>query len=348
MVGGMSTMGAFSAVGPCAAVDVGSNSVRLLVVDAHGHRLTRTLATTRLATGVDRTGRFDDDALARTLDALAEARRTWEALGADRRVAIAATSAVRDAVDRGRFLDGAAQVTGVPPAVLSGDDEAALAFEGATNGLAAPRPVAVVDVGGGSTELVVGDAAGTVLGAVSMQLGCVRITERHLAHDPPTRRECDAAATDVDAVVDAATRRLAERGIDVRATTTLVAVAGTATTLAALHLGLDRYEEERIHGTDLPVDALEDLRDRLLAMPSSGRAHLGPMQPGRADVIHGGAVVLAAVARRVGVTHVRVSERDGLDALAERVRAAHRAPDVPPAQGLRDRTRPQHAAGPTA
>lgn len=315
-----------TAVGPCAAVDVGSNSVRLLVVDADGRRLTRTLATTRLATGVDATGHLDDAALARTLDALAEARATWEGLGADGRVAIAATSAVRDASDRDRFLDGAERVTGVRPVVLSGDEEAALAFAGATAGVAAARPAAVVDVGGGSTELVLGDADGRLAGGVSMQLGCVRITERHLAHDPPTGVEREAAARDVAAVVDAAARDLAARGVDVGRTAALVAVAGTATTLAALHLGLDRYEEDRIHGAELPVDALEDLRDRLLSLPTSARARLGPMQPGRADVVHGGAIVLAAVARRVGVARVLVSEQDGLDALAERVRREHPAP----------------------
>lgn len=295
---------------PRAAVDVGSNSVRVLVHDAAGERLTRVMEVTRLGTGVDRRGRLDDAALDRTLATIGRYHDLWRHHGVTDRVRIAATSAVRDASDRDRFFDGVRRRTGVDAEVLTGDEEARLAYRGATGAVDVPLPAVVLDIGGGSTELIVGGTAGA-----SMQLGCVRLTERHLAADPPAAGELDAARSDVVRRLDEADAVLAQQGARVADAASLVAVAGTATTLAALYLGLDDYEEDAIHGTRLPAAALGALTAELAAMPASARARLGPMQPGREDVIHGGALVLDAVVARYGFDEVVVSEADLLDGL---------------------------------
>lgn len=301
---------------PRAAVDVGTNSVRLLLVDADGHRVARELTITRLGYGVDRTGHLDDAALARTLDTIARYRERWQAAGVTDRVRIAATSAVRDAGDRDRFFDGVRERTGVDAEVLTGDEEAALSFAGAATAVEVAAPTAVIDVGGGSTELVVGDRRGEVAGAVSLQLGCVRLTERHLVGDPPSADEVAAARALVDERLDEADEVLADRGAALGAARSLVAVAGTATTLAALHLELPAYEEERIHATRVPTPALRALTDRLVGMSAAERGALGPVQPGREDVLHGGALVLSRVAERYGFDEIVVSEADILDGLA--------------------------------
>lgn len=303
--------------GSVAAVDVGTNSVRLLLLGADGERVTRELTITRLGYGVDRTGHLDDEALGRTLDTIARYHALWTQAGVTDRVRVAATSAVRDASDRDRFFDGVRRIAGVDAEVLSGDQEAALSFAGAAGAVEVDAPTAVVDVGGGSTELVVGDADGQVAGGISLQLGCVRLTERHLAGDPPSDAEVAAARAFVDERLDEADRVLAGQGADLAAARSLVAVAGTATTLAALHLGLDAYEEERIHATRVPTSALLALTERLVAMTSAQRAALGPVQPGREDVLHGGALVLSRVAQRYGFDEVVVSESDILDGLAK-------------------------------
>lgn len=301
---------------PRAAVDVGSNSVRLLVVDGAGRRLTRQLTITRLAAGVDRTGYLDDAALGRTLDTIARYRDLWVELGVDGPVHIAATSAVRDAADRARFFEGVRRVTGIDAEVLTGAEEAALSFAGAVAAVpVAAGPVAVVDIGGGSTELITGTVDGTVTASVSLQLGCVRLAERHLQADPPTATELDAARQLVDDQLARADAALTRSGGPLAEAATLIGVAGTATTLAALHAGLDRYEEDRIHGTRIPAPALAALTDRLAAMPTSLRARLGPMQPGREDVIHAGALILTATVARFGFDEVVVSEADSLDGL---------------------------------
>ncbi|GGI03765.1 Ppx/GppA phosphatase family protein [Egicoccus halophilus] len=301
---------------PRAAVDVGTNSVRLLVSDADGRRLARELTITRLGTGVDRTGVLDDDALHRTLTTIAGYREQWVAAGVTDRVRIAATSAVRDAGDRDRFFDGVRELTGVDAEVLTGEQEAALTYAGVLGALDVPTPAAVVDVGGGSTELVVGDVAGTVVGSVSLQLGCVRLAEHHLVSDPPTLVEWRAARATVDERLAEADAGLSVQHADLGGARTLVAVAGTATTLAALHLDLPEYLEERIHATRIPTPALLELTDRLARMTSAQRAALGPVQPGREDVLHGGALVLSRVAQRYGFADVVVSEADILDGLA--------------------------------
>jgi len=305
---------------PRAAVDVGSNSVRLLIVDPHGERVRRDMVITRLAAGVDATGHLDDAALERTLDTLVRFRDRWVEHGVDGRVRIAATSAVRDASDRQRFFDGVLAATGVQAEVLTGEEEAALAYSGATGAVDVPRPTAVIDIGGGSTELIVGDGSGQVAASVSLQLGCVRITERHLASDPVSADEVAAARGLIEVQLDHAETVLRRAGASLRDAASLVGVAGTATTLGALHLGLDRYDEDRIHGARIPAVALAALADRLTTMTAAERAALGPVQPGREDVIHGGALILTAALRRTGRQEVVISEADSLDGLADSVR----------------------------
>jgi exopolyphosphatase/guanosine-5'-triphosphate,3'-diphosphate pyrophosphatase len=310
--------------GHAAAVDVGSNSVRLLIVGVDGGRIRRDIVTTRLAAGVDATGRLDDEAIARTVTALADFRTTWEASGVPAaRVRITATSAVRDASDRDRFLEAVLDATGVSVEVITGSEEAALAFAGATGAIDLVHPCVVIDVGGGSTELVVGDAEGTLIGSVSMQLGCVRLTERDLHSDPASPSELGRATATVAGIVTDGLAVLAAQGVELHRLRSAVGVAGTATTLAALHLGLERYEEQRIHGTRVPLSALEALADRLAAMDVASRAALGPVQPGRAEVLHGGAIVLARTLRHLGLDTLAVSEADSLDAAAASVLARH-------------------------
>jgi exopolyphosphatase / guanosine-5'-triphosphate,3'-diphosphate pyrophosphatase len=298
-----------------AGVDVGSNSVRLLVADADGAPLERLMRITRLGAGVDETGRLDDAALDRTLAALREFREVWREHGADGRVRIAATSAVRDAADRDRFFAGVREATGVDAEVLSGEEEAALAHAGATGAVDVEEPAVVLDVGGGSTELVVGAPDGGVAGSVSLQLGCVRLTERLLAGDPPAPEELAAARDEIVVRLDEADARLAEQGASPRAASALIGVAGTSTTLGALHLGLEEYDPTRIHGTRVPTVAVRDLAVQLAGLPADQRAGLGPVQPGREDVLHGGALIIAAVLERYGFDELVVSESDSLDGL---------------------------------
>jgi exopolyphosphatase/guanosine-5'-triphosphate,3'-diphosphate pyrophosphatase len=301
---------------PRAAVDVGSNSVRLLVVDADGARVTREMTITRLGLGVDATGHLDDGSLARTLETIARYRDIWADAGVTDRIRIAATSAVRDASDRERFFAGVREVTGgIDAEVITGTEEAALAFAGAAGAVDVERPTAVIDIGGGSTELILGTPEGAVAGSVSLQLGCVRVTERHLHDDPPTPSQLEGARALVREQLDVADAVLGEQGVQLGGAVSLVAVAGTATTLGALHLELDAYREEAIHGCRVPAASLVRLVDELVAATSSERAALGPMQPGREDVIHGGALVLAGVVERYGFAEVVISEADNLDGL---------------------------------
>jgi exopolyphosphatase/guanosine-5'-triphosphate,3'-diphosphate pyrophosphatase len=305
--------------GAAAAVDIGSNSIRLLVLAADGRRVTRRIVTTKLAQGVDASGRLHDAAIARTVEALLDLRTVWEQAGVvtgASAVRIAATSAVRDATDRERFLAEVRRLVGVDVEVLTGEQEAALAFGGATRAVEVLAPTVVIDVGGGSTELVVGTSDGEIAGSVSLQLGCVRLTERDLASDPPAGSELAAAERTIAGIVDAGLADLVRQGVDLSGIRSAVAVAGTATTLAALHLGLPEYLEEAIHGAVVPLGAVEALAGRLLAMTVRARADLGPVQPGRAEVLHGGALVLARCLARLGRTEMHVSEADSLDALA--------------------------------
>lgn len=298
-----------------AAVDVGTNSVRLLVVDADGTSLAREMTITRLGQGVDERGRLDDEALARTLDTIGRYREVWEEFGVDDDVRVAATSAVRDAHDRDRFFDGVRRVAGVDAEVLSGEEEAAITYRGVIGALDLDRPVAVVDVGGGSTELIVGDGGGELAASISLQLGCVRLTERLLPSDPPSQAELAAAREEVRHQLDGAAEVLAERGADPADCRTLAGVAGTVTTLAALHLDLERYDRERVHGTRIPSAATTRLGRRLASMTADERSGLGPMASGREDVIVAGALVVEGVLERFGFAELVASEADILDGL---------------------------------
>lgn len=300
---------------PRAAVDVGSNSVRLLVAAGDGARITREMTVTRLATGVDRTGHLDDQALERTVRTIAGYRDVWRSHGVTDRVRITATSAVRDASDRDRFFEAVAAAVGIEAEMLSGEDEAALAFAGATAAVGLTGPTAVVDIGGGSTELIIGAADGQVAGSVSLQLGCVRLTERDLPDDPAPSEQLLSAQATIAEQLARADEVLAQQGVAMADATSLIAVAGTATTLGALHLELDEYLEERIHGIHLPASALHALASELATMSSAERAALGPMQPGREGVIHAGAMILSAIVQRYDVPEIVISESDSLDGL---------------------------------
>ena len=295
-----------------AALDCGTNSLRLLVADVDGATLTdvvRELRVVRLGEGVDRTGALSPAALDRTRAALADYATTVRGLGAER-TRMVATSATRDARNRDDFVAMVQDVLGAEPEVISGDEEAVLSFDGATRALPpGDGPFLVVDVGGGSTELVLGTAS--VEAAVSVDVGCVRLTERHLAGDPPTPAQLAAATADVDAalararaVVPAERARLA------------VALAGTATTVAAHALRLPAYEPERIHLSRFPADRFAAACDELLAMPRAARAALPYVHPGRVDVVGAGALVLRRAAEVLGWTEVLVSEADILDGIA--------------------------------
>lgn len=300
---------------PRAAVDSGTNSTRLLVVDATGAEVARRSTVTRLGQGVDATGRLDPDALQRTLDVIADYRARWVAAGVDAAdVRIAATSAVRDADNRDDYVDRVVELTGVRPEVITGEDEAALSYRGAVSRLEVTHPTLVCDVGGGSTELVVGDATG-VVAAHSMQVGSVRVTERCLADDPPIASQVRHARAMVDEALDAGVAALARDGADLSAVRTVAAVAGTATTIGALHAGLDDPADPAVHGHPVPASELADWADRLLGMTVADRAALPAVEAGREDVIAAGALVLDHVLRRSGADRVVVSLADNLDGL---------------------------------
>ena len=304
------------------AVDCGTNSIRLLVadIDPTTGALTdvlRRMEVVRLGYGVDRTGRIDPEAMARTLAMAGEYAGQCRDLGAER-VRFVATSASRDASNAAEFVSGVRAAFahyGVAPEVVSGDEEAALSFRGATGDLRAaaiPGPYLVVDLGGGSTELVRG--LGTVDSARSVDVGCVRLTERHLRSDPPTEAEVTAAVVDIDAAIDLAAERVELDGI-----ATLVGLAGSVTTVTAHALGLSTYQPERIHLAELTSGEVVAACEGLLAMTHDQRAGLGFMHPGRVDVIGAGALVWREVVRRlaaVGVDRVVTSEHDILDGIA--------------------------------
>ncbi|MGW1226953.1 Ppx/GppA phosphatase family protein [Streptomyces sp. NPDC002530] len=305
-----------------AAIDCGTNSIRLLVADADPAtgglvELDRRMEIVRLGQGVDRTGRLAPEALERTFAACRRYADVIKEHGAER-VRFVATSASRDAENRDEFVQGIHAILGVEPEVISGDQEAAFSFDGATRELAGrddlARPYLVVDIGGGSTEFVVGDDE--VRAARSVDIGCVRMTERHLVHDgvvtdPPTAAQADAIRADVAAALDlvAETVPLASAG-------TLVGLAGTVTTVAAIALGLEEYDSEAIHHSRVPVERVREIAARLLASTHGERAAIGAMHPGRVDVIISGALILLAVMERTGAHEVVVSEHDILDGIA--------------------------------
>ncbi|WP_347352481.1 exopolyphosphatase [Intrasporangium sp.] len=309
-----------------AAVDCGTNSIRLLVADLDPATRTlrdvvRRMEIVRLGQGIDRTGVIAPASMARTLAMTREYAAQCRSLGAVR-VRFVATSASRDARNADEFVDGvrAAFVEHwgqpVDPEVVSGDEEAALSFRGATGDLVASGvegPYLVVDLGGGSTEFVLGTVA--VEAERSVDIGCVRMTERHLVSDPPTRGEIDAATRDIDAAIDLAARVVPFRGV--RA---LVGLAGTVTTIAAHVLRLPGYDPAAIHLSRAPVGEVLAAAADLLHLTRAERAALPYMHPGRVDVIGAGALVWSRVVERVatvaGVDSVIASEHDILDGIA--------------------------------
>jgi len=293
-----------------AALDVGTNSTRLLVADVAGGAIVaehaREMVITRLGKGVDRTGRFDPAALARTLEVLAGYAATCRRLGVERR-RLVATSATRDAADRQVFLDGVRDLLGVEPEVLTGQAEAAAAYRGATAGLDGDQPTLVVDIGGGSTELILGDGT-TSRAMVSLDIGCVRLFERHLHGDPPTAAEVAALRADV-----AAHRARVAGVLDPAAASRVVGVAGTVTTVTAIALGLDTYDPRRIHRATVDASEIAAAADKLAAMTVAERAALPVMAKGREDVIAAGALLLDELVRRFELREVIASESDILD-----------------------------------
>ncbi|MFF2651775.1 exopolyphosphatase [Streptomyces sp. NPDC058045] len=305
-----------------AAVDCGTNSIRLLVADcdpATGQLtdLARRMEIVRLGQGVDRTGRLAPEALDRTFAACRDYAAVIKESGAER-IRFAATSASRDAENREVFVRGVLDILGVRPEVISGDQEAEFSFTGATRELAGrtdlERPYLVVDIGGGSTEFVLGDDR--VRAARSVDVGCVRMTERHLVHggkisDPPRPEEVDAIRADLAAALD----RAAET-VPLGEARTLVGLAGSVTTLAGIALGLDAYDSAAIHHSRLSRARVEEITHRLLASTHAERAAIPVMHPGRVDVIASGALVLLSIMERMGAEEVVVSEHDILDGLA--------------------------------
>lgn len=307
-----------------AAVDCGTNSIRLLVADLDGGRppvdVLRRMEIVRLGQGVDATGRLAPDALARTRTVLEEYAALIGSLAA-RRVRMVATSATRDATNAGSFREMVLDTLGVPPEVVSGEEEARLSFAGAVCDLppGAEAPYLVVDIGGGSTEFVRGAAAGPEA-VRSVNVGCVRMTERHLRSDPPTAAEIATATADVERAVDEAVREVSGG-----TSRTLVGLAGSVTTVTALALGLPAYDPVAVHHARVAYPAVAKLAADLLGMTRAQRLALPAMHPGRADVIGAGALILRIVMERVGASSVVASERDILDGLALSM-----APPAPP------------------
>ncbi len=300
-----------------AALDCGTNSLRLLVADLQPDGtlvdVAREMRIVRLGEGVDRTGELSEAALGRTFGVLREYTTQLRDLGAQR-VRMVATSATRDARNRDAFTAGVREILGADPEVITGAQEAALSFVGATGDLAArpefAAPYLVVDIGGGSTEFILGGVEGPSASR-SVDIGCVRLTERHLRSDPAAPQELAAAAEDARAAI-AEVRRTAP----IEAAATLLAVAGTATTVTALALGLPAYDPERIHLSATPLADVERVYEELARMTAAQRAALGPMHPGRVDVIVAGALILREVVRAVGTGAMVAGEHDILDGIA--------------------------------
>ena len=293
-------------------IDCGTNSIRLLIADIDGNNfreVTRQMQVVRLGQGVDETNQFHPDALERTFAAVdlyaAElARRGVE------KIRFCATSATRDATNRNIFIEGVKERLGIEPEVISGDEEARLSFAGATREFSrTDGPFLVVDIGGGSTEFVLGtDSVDT---AISVNIGCVRMTERHFHNDPPTADEIALARRDIQNAID-----IAYASVDIKSAKTLVCVAGTATTVAAAALDLPEYDRYAIHLSRIQADQVHDVSKRFTSMTRDERAALGYMHPGRVDVITAGSLVLSEIVRATGAKEFVASENDILDGMA--------------------------------
>ncbi|MFD6326591.1 exopolyphosphatase [Streptomyces sp. NPDC058442] len=305
-----------------AAVDCGTNSIRLLVADADPRTgelvdLDRRMTIVRLGQDVDRTGRLASEALERTFAACRAYAEAIKEHGAQR-LRFVATSASRDAENRDEFVRGVLDILGVEPEVVTGDQEAEFSFTGATKELTGRadlrRPFLVVDIGGGSTEFVVGDDR--VRGARSVDVGCVRMTERHLVRDgavadPPTERQIAAMRADIEAALDRA-----EETVPLREARTLVGLAGSVTTVSAIAQDLPAYDSAAIHHSRVSRERVREITEWLLRATHAERAAVPSMHPGRVDVIGAGALVLLSIMERTDAKEVVVSEHDILDGIA--------------------------------
>jgi exopolyphosphatase/guanosine-5'-triphosphate,3'-diphosphate pyrophosphatase len=305
-----------------AAIDCGTNSLRLLIADVDPARRTltdveRRMEIVRLGQGVDATGRLAPEALDRTLRVLAQYAADIEAARAGA-VRMVATSATRDASNAADFTAGVQQALGILPEVISGQEEATLSFTGATGELGGtgpgrPQPpYLVVDIGGGSTEFVLGSGApGEALSAISVDVGCVRLTERHLHADPPRPAEIAAAKADIDRALDDVAA-----AVPVSAARTLVGLAGSVTTVTAIALGLAGYDPAKTHHARLSTEDVRRVTDQLLSQTHAERAAIGALHPGRVDVIGAGALILYRLMDRFGFGEMVTSEHDILDGIA--------------------------------
>ena len=299
-----------------AAIDCGTNSIRLLIADLKENTLTdviRQMVIVRLGEGVDKTGEFSIAALERTFAAVDLYANLIDECKPEK-IRFVATSASRDVSNRDVFIAGIKSRLGIDPSVISGDEEARLSFLGATADLLtdsnAPKaPYLVVDIGGGSTEFVLGTSEPEQ--ALSTNVGCVRMTERHLVGDPATNEQIAAATKDIDNAIEQASKV-----VDLTKAKSLIGLAGSVTTVAALALGLKEYKSEVIHGSRISAAQVHRIANELLKMSRAERTELGPMHPGRVDVIGGGALVLDRIMQKTGIKEVVVSERDILDGIA--------------------------------
>jgi Exopolyphosphatase len=299
-----------------AAIDIGTNSTRLLVAeidDPQGELVTldRRMTITRLGQGVNESRRLAPESIARTIAALRAYRAVIDDIGGVTKIRATATSAARDATNRDDFFGPATDVLGVAPELLSGSEEARLSFLGATTGLSdvAPGPYLVVDIGGGSTEFVVGTTAPE--GLLSVDIGCVRLTEAWLHSDPPTAEELSQAVH----VVREHLADVAREVPGVRTARTLVGLAGTVSSMAMIEQGLVEYDRDRVHHFRLTREAAEDVFRTLATEAIEDRRHNPGLEPGRVDVIVGGAVILVSILRTFGFQEVLTSEADILDGL---------------------------------
>ena len=295
-----------------AAIDCGTNSIRLLIADINGdnfQEITREMEIVRLGQGVDATGKFDPEAIERTLTATRRYAEIIASKGVEK-IRFCATSATRDASNRDLFIDGVREILGIEPEVIPGTEEAELSFIGATKGLThTESPYLVVDIGGGSTEFVLGDSE--VKYAKSVNIGCVRMSERHLNKAPQDPLAVQKAIQDIeDAIAEAAYI------VPIKEAKTLIAVAGTATTVAAAALGLSEYDRHSIHLSRIPAAKVFEVAQMFSLMSREEIAALGYMNPGRVDVIAAGSLVLARVMLATGATEFVASESDILDGMA--------------------------------
>jgi exopolyphosphatase/guanosine-5'-triphosphate,3'-diphosphate pyrophosphatase len=295
-----------------AAIDCGTNSIRLLIADVEGTKfreIRRDMEIVRLGEGVDRTGRFDERAVERTLRALDGFIVEMQRRGVER-MRFCATSATRDASNREIFVDPVRERLGIEPEVIPGSEEAALSFRGATKEFNSDEgPFLVVDIGGGSTEFVLGRRE--VESSSSVNIGCVRMAERHLHSNPPSKESLERAVVDIDEEI-----ARAQGQVDFRSAKKLIAVAGTATTVAAASLGLASYDRQAIHLSEILAPEVHRVALMFQNMNRDQIAGLGYMHPGRIDVITAGALVLSRIVQATGAPSFIASESDILDGIA--------------------------------